>query len=119
MFYLIFNKSNENLILPITFVGGFLFLSFLSEAKAQYAIIFSTLLIPLATMGYNYAANLIVEKRCSFKTKKVTIIIFVLLILFTCINIANKSFLSKNDDLYYKYVSENGNFDYINPPEYY
>lgn len=119
MFYLIFNKRNENLILPITFVGGFLFLSFLSEAKAQYAIIFSTLLIPLATMGYNYAANLIVEKRCSFKTKKVTIIIFVLLILFTCINIANKSFLSKNDDLYYKYVSENGNFDYINPPEYY
>ena len=117
--YLIFNKNNENLILPVTFVGGFLFLSFLSEAKAQYAIIFSTLLIPIATMGYNYAANLIVEKRCSFKTKKITIIIFVLLILFTCINIANNSFLSNDDDLYYKYVSENGDFDYINPPEYY
>ena len=70
-------------------------------------------------MGYNYAANLIVEKRCSFKTKKITIIIFVLLILFTCINIANNSFLSNDDDLYYKYVSENGDFDYINPPEYY
>lgn len=119
VFYLIFNKINENLILPITFVGGFLFLSFLSEAKAQYAIIFSTLLIPIATMGYNYVANLIVEKRCSFKTKKATIIIFVLFILFTCINIANKSFLSKDDDLYYKYISENGDFDYINPPEYY
>lgn len=119
VFYLIFNKNNENLILPITFVGGFLFLSFLSEAKAQYAILFSTLLIPLAMLGYNYVASLIVEKRWPLKSKKVAIIIFVLFILFTCINIANKLFLSKDDDLYYKYVSENGNFDYINPPEYY
>ena len=117
--YLIFNKENEIYILPVTFVGGFLFLSFLSEAKAQYAILFSILLIPMAAIGYNYFTELIInQKNISGSNKKIKLLLFGILILLTCVNVADKQFLSKDTDYYFEYVSQGENFDYSNMPEY-
>lgn len=117
--YLALNKNNELLLLPVTFVGGFLFLTFVSEAKAQYSIMFSILLIPLSVMGYNNIADIFVKKELNIKVNKIYLVLLVAVIIVTCINTGNKKFLLKDDDLYYKYVSENGEFDYVNPPEYY
>ena len=117
--YLMFNKNNELLLLPVTFVGGFLFLTFVSEAKAQYSIMFSILLIPLSVMGYNNIADIFVKKELNIKVNKIYLLFLVAVIIATCINVGNKKYLLKDDDLYYKYVSENGEFDYVNPPEYY
>lgn len=117
--YLIFNKERENLLLPVIFVGGFLFLSFLSEAKAQYTIMFSSLLIPMAVLGYNYFADLIIDKniKCHID-EKIKVIVLILLVLFTCISVSNKKFLSKDTDFYYEYVSQGEDFDYSIMPEY-
>jgi hypothetical protein len=41
--------SRERLLLPLTFLGGFLFL-IVWEAKAQYSILFFVLLFPAASM---------------------------------------------------------------------
>lgn len=117
--YLIFNKERENLLLPVTFVGGFLFLSFLSEAKAQYAIMFSSLIIPMAVLGYNYFTDSIIDKniKCHID-EKIKVIVLILLVLFTCISVSNKKFLSKDTDFYYEYVSQGEDFDYSIMPEY-
>ena len=120
LLYLISNINNEILLLPITFIGGFLFLSFLSEAKAQYTIMFSILMLPLATLGYNHFVDMIINKNYIIERKGIIkIIIFCIVTILTIINVKDKTYLIKDDDLYYKYVSEEGNFDYLNPPEYF
>lgn len=115
--YLIFNKNNSLLILPITFVGGFLFLSFLSEAKAQYAIMFSILLVPMSIMGYNFIVNSIIEKNNIFKN--LMVLFFVVLTIISSIVVSKKEYLSKDDGIYYEYVISDGNFDYISIQEHY
>lgn len=52
VFYGKTEKAGENLLLPMIFVGGFVFHLFW-EAKAQYTIPYFTLLLPLAASGYN------------------------------------------------------------------
>ncbi len=43
----------DRLLLPLTFLGGFLFLA-IWEAKAQYSILFYVLLFPCAAIGLDY-----------------------------------------------------------------
>lgn len=117
--YLIFNKERESLLLPVTFIGGFLFLSFLSEAKAQYTIMFSSLLIPMAALGYSYFVDLIINKniKCSI-VEKIKMILLVILVVLTCVSVNNKKYLSKDTDFYYEYTSQGESFDYSIMPEY-
>ncbi len=54
-------KRTYKLILPMTFVGGFLFY-LVWEAKARYGLMFFIVLIPCAVKGFSGAASLISEK---------------------------------------------------------
>lgn len=58
-----FKKSSiEEIILPITFMGGFLFHLFW-EAEGLYAILYFPLLLPLAVCGYGEWRNYLLSKR--------------------------------------------------------
>lgn len=54
-------KRTDKLILPMTFVGGFLFY-LVWEAKARYGLMFFIVLIPCAVKGFSRTAALITEK---------------------------------------------------------
>lgn len=120
-FFNLFKKDNYlKTIIPMTFIGGFILLSFLSEAKAQYSIMFTALLFPCSIVGYFEFAKLQLTDKTVLK--EVWNIKYILCIVFVIIMIvctSNYSYLIKDNSLYYKYISENGNFDYLNPPEYY
>ena len=119
--YSLFRKHNYiETLLPMTFIGGFILLSFLSEAKAQYSIMFTVLLFPCSIVGYFEFAKLQLTDKTVLK--EVWNIKYILCFVFVIIMIvcaSNCSYLIKDNSLYYKYISENGNFDYLNPPEYY
>lgn len=120
-FFNLFKKDNYlKTIIPMTFIGGFILLSFLSEAKAQYSIMFTALLFPCSIVGYFEFAKLQLTDKTVLK--EVWNIKYILCFVFVIIMIvctSNCSYLIKDNSLYYKYISENGNFDYLNPPEYY
>ncbi len=54
-------KRTDKLILPMIFVGGFLFY-LVWEAKARYGLMFFIVLIPCAVKGFSRTASLITEK---------------------------------------------------------
>lgn len=61
-------KRTDKLILPMIFVGGFLFY-LVWEAKARYALMFFIVLIPCAVRGYSRTAHIISEKIKNLRTK--------------------------------------------------
>ncbi len=62
-------KRTDKLILPMTFVGGFLFY-LVWEAKARYGLMFFIVLIPCAVKGFSRTATLITEKIGQIKQSK-------------------------------------------------
>lgn len=56
LFYWKKEKYTQSLILPMTFIGGFLFHMFW-EAKGQYTIIYFVLLLPYAAAGFSGLAD--------------------------------------------------------------
>ncbi len=62
------DEDNAELILPMTFVGGFVFYLFW-ETKARYALMFFAVLIPLAARGYTLALEGL-ERRSKIRSKR-------------------------------------------------
>lgn len=120
-FFNLFKKDNYlKTIIPMTFIGGFILLSFLSEAKAQYSIMFTVLLFPCSIVGYFEFAKLqLTDKTVLKEVWNIKYILCFVVVIIMIVCASNCSYLIKDNSLYYKYISENGNFDYLNPPEYY
>ena len=111
----LFRKENYiRTIIPMTFIGGFILLSFLSEAKAQYAIMFTSLLLPCSITGYYELARLKLVNKTKIKgtesVKCILCFVFVT-VLIVCIN--NHEYLKKDNGLYYEYANSNGNLNYM------
>lgn len=105
------DKTMEELLLPLCFVGGFLFL-IIWEAKAQYALMFYVVLFVYAILGYN---ELFTGYEFILKDRKKLIITFVvgacLLISFNFL--FNKEYLY-NDNLKYKeYIACGNTYDWF------
>lgn len=101
-------------IIPMTFVGGFILLSFLSEAKAQYAIMFTSLLIPCSIFGYYKLSSLnIVSKKEIEKSVCIKYLISCILVIIMIVNVNGCDYLKQDNDLYYEYTSSNGELDYM------
>ncbi len=64
-------KRTDKLILPMTFVGGFLFY-LVWEAKARYGLMFFIVLVPCAVKGFSRTATLITEKIKKIKQNRQT-----------------------------------------------
>ena len=113
--YSLFRKHNYiETLLPMTFIGGFILLSFLSEAKAQYSIMFTILLVPCSLFGYKMLANKDLKTIVLKNNKKMIKYVFsftYITILIICL--ANYSYLRKDNNIYYQYTTSNGEFNYM------
>ncbi len=105
------NGNYLKTIIPMTFVGGFILLSFLSEAKAQYAIMFTSLLIPCSISGFYELTkiNLINIKKNSCIEYLVCFVIIVIMV----VSLNKCDYLKKDNGLYYEYTSSNGELNYM------
>ncbi len=105
------NGNYLKTIIPMTFVGGFILLSFLSEAKAQYAIMFTSLLIPCSISGFYELTkiNLINIKKNSCIEYLTCFVIVVIMV----VSLNKCDYLKKDNGLYYEYISSNGELNYM------
>ncbi len=108
--YNLYTKHNYfETLLPITFIGGFILLSFLSEAKAQYSIMFTILLIPCSVLGYKRLTKIDLKN----KNKLIKYVLSFIYILVLIICMSNYGYLNKDNNVYYQYVTSNGEFNYM------
>ncbi len=111
--YAIYNLHTKHnyfeTLLPITFIGGFILLSFLSEAKAQYSIMFTILLMPCSVLGYKRLTKIDLKN----KNKLIKYVLSFIYILVLIICMSNYGYLNKDNNVYYQYVTSNGEFNYM------
>lgn len=113
-FFLKKNKTMEEMLLPLCFIGGFLFL-IIWEAKAQYALFYYVILFLYSILGYR---ELIVNlnKEAISLNKRGTFIITCVCVLLIFVNgvIFNKDYLSDDNDVYVEYVACGNTYDWFN-----
>ena len=119
LLYILNRKDEDNaaLILPMTFIGGFVFYIFW-ETKARYALMFFVVLIPLAARGYSLAlASLeIRSKKRSKNAKRLSNIMKLRLALVGLVMVGFialyegelKDMLSQGSYIYKEYIANSG-----------
>ncbi len=113
VFFMRESSSLEKLLLPMIFVGGFLF-HLAWEAKAQYAFLYWVMMLPVAVSGYIYAAKYIdaridkgsVEK-IDLRILKVILIVMTLTVIAVLTVSGLNSGLIKDNALFADYLLEN------------
>ena len=98
------NKTFEDLLLPLAFVGGFLFL-LLWEAKSQYALYFYPALFIYSILGYK---ELLYMDRNRFKA-----LIFYLVITFSLFALTMEKSLVIDNTKYNEYVSYGNSYEWF------
>ena len=112
-FFLRKNKNMEEMLLPLCFIGGFLFL-IIWEAKAQYALFYYVILFLYAILGYReFIVNL--NKETVVHNKKgllISICVCILLIITNSV-LFNKDYLSNDNETYKEYVECGNTYDWF------
>ena len=98
------NKTFEDLLLPLAFVGGFLFL-LLWEAKSQYTLYFYPTLFIYSILGYK---ELLYMDRNKFK-----VLIFYLVITFSLFALTMEKSLVIDNTKYDEYVSYGNSYEWF------
>lgn len=60
VYALFFNSAPVSTVLPLTFIGGFIFHIFW-EGKCQYTLPYFVLLLPLSIIGFFYMAKVFID----------------------------------------------------------
>lgn len=104
MFYIVSkrNKTFEDLLLPLAFVGGYLFL-LLWEAKSQYTLYFYPALFIYSVLGY--------KKLPYMDRNKFKVLIFYLVITFLIFVFTMEKSLVIDNTKYDEYVSYGNSYD--------
>ena len=103
----------EEMLLPLCFIGGFLFL-IIWEAKAQYALFYYVILFLYAILGYReFVVNL--SKETIVHNKKGLFILICVCALLTIANsvLFNKNYLSNDNETYKEYVECGNTYDWF------
>ena len=111
------NEDNATLILPMTFIGGFVFYIFW-ETKARYALMFFVVLIPLAARGYSLALASL-ESRSKRKSRnakrlsnimklRLALVVLVVVGFITLYEGGLKDMLSQGSYIYKEYIANSG-----------
>ncbi len=109
------DKTKEELLLPLAFIGGWLFL-IIWEAKSQYALFYYVILFIYAILGYVNLLKLINKKnRENFLINKKRLISLAVyfMITFLIFNLSFKDYLKEDNDKYSKYVSYGNTYDWF------
>ena len=113
-FFLKKNKTMEEMLLPLCFIGGFMFL-IIWEAKAQYALFYYVILFLYSILGYR---ELIVHfnKETIYQNKREIVVVTCVCVLLLLVNgvIFNKDYLSNDNDTYAQYVACGNTYDWFN-----
>lgn len=113
-FFLKKNKNMKEMLLPLCFIGGFMFL-IIWEAKAQYALFYYVILFLYSIIGYR---ELIVHlnKEIVHRNKRGITIITCTCLFLLIVNsvIFNKDYLSNDNDVYAQYVACGNTYDWFN-----
>ena len=118
LLYIIFfffrnDRSLEELLLPLCFIGGFLFL-IIWEAKSQYALMFYVILFIYALFGYRDLIN-ILNKQTIFDKKKIIIALVIGIVLIVTYNLLfNKDYLYNDNVRYKEYLACGNTYDWFN-----
>ena len=113
-FFLRKDKNMEEILLPLCFIGGFLFL-IIWEAKAQYALFYYVILFLYAILGYReFIVNL--GKETIVHNKKGLFILICVCVVLTITNsvLFNKDYLSNDNKTYKEYVESGNTYDWFN-----
>lgn len=118
VFWILLHKKEENresLVLPIIFIGGFLFHLFW-EAKCQYTIIYFVLLFPYAVLGYQKMADgavtLIESKKLSRPIRPAFwILALFLAVIFAIYGAGEGACLREDTDAYFEYLESRRNIE--------
>jgi hypothetical protein len=95
------NEFNKQSILILSFVGGFIFHTFW-EGKSQYTIVYFTLLIPCALMGYEKLILYIESHKYHLKENIFRLILVVIIaVLSSSLYLYDKTDCLRTDDEYY------------------
>lgn len=108
-------KTKEELLLPLAFIGGWLFL-LIWEAKSQYSLFYYVILFIYAILGYVNLLKLINKKnRENFLINKKRLISLAVyfMITFLIFNLSFKDYLKEDNDKYSKYVSYGNTYDWF------
>ena len=112
-FFLRKDKNMEEMLLPLCFIGGFLFL-IIWEAKAQYALFYYVILFLYAILGYReFIVNL--NKETVVHNKKgllISICVCILLIITNSV-LFDKDYLSNDNVAYKEYVECGNTYDWF------
>ncbi len=107
------DKNMEEMLLPLCFIGGFLFL-IIWEAKAQYALFYYVILFLYAILGYRELIVNFNKKNIYAHKKELIISITVCVLLVFCNNaLFNKDYLSNDDGTYKEYVECGNTYDWF------
>lgn len=106
------DKTKEELLLPLAFVGGFLFL-FIWEAKSQYALFYYVILFIYAILGYNNLIKIINEKCLAVNKKQVGVLLIYFVVSVLIFNFSFKDYLIEDNDKYSEYVSYGNTYDWF------
>lgn len=100
--------DENNLVLIMTFIGGFVFYLFW-ETKARYALMFFVVLIPCAIKGFSLASaeiQEVLQKHIKPIRKIRLVIVLVIVIVFFCLYFGKFNYLLNQDTETYKsYIS--------------
>ena len=113
-FFLKKNKTMEEMLLPLCFIGGFMFL-IIWEAKAQYALFYYVILFLYSILGYR---ELIVHfnKETIYQNKREIVVVTCVCVLLLLVNgvVFNKDYLSNDNEVYEEYVACGNTYDWFN-----
>lgn len=101
----------EELLLPLVFIGGFLFL-LMWETKSQYALYFYIVIMLHGILGYQELYHYFLKPHM-FEKRSIILLILFLTVSMIAFKVSFKPYLISDNEVYKEYISYGNSYEWF------